>query len=87
MIKKIIKTLTNSALLVVLLGILVLPIGFMGIINFQEKSTVLSAEDIRKTEETVDETQPRSVPKDVEDVIMRLEREYYQSTESAEEQP
>lgn len=78
MIKRILKTLTNSALLVLLLGMLIFPITSMGIIKYQEKSTVLSAQDER-IEINPDMT---NVPDEVEEVIMRLEREYYQSTES-----
>ncbi len=78
MIKKILKTLTNSALLVILLGMLIFPITSMGVIKYQEKSSVLSAQDDR-TPKNIDMT---NVPDKVEKVIMRMEREYYQSTES-----
>ena len=83
MIKRIFKTLTNSVLVVLLLGMLILPITSMGIMKFKENSTVLSAEDER---EQVDERlniDRTNVPDEVEEVIMRLEREYYQSSGSA----
>lgn len=78
MIRKVFKTLTNSALLVILLGMLIFPITSMGIIKYEEKSTVLSAQDDR----TNNDLNTKDVPDEVEEVIMRLEREYYQSTES-----
>jgi hypothetical protein len=78
MIKKILKTLTNSGLLVILLGMLIFPITSMGIIKYEEKSSVLSAQDDRNTKD-IDMT---NVPDEVENVIMRMEREYYQSSES-----
>jgi hypothetical protein len=78
MIQKIVKTLTNSALLVLLLGMLIFPITSMGIIKYQEKSTVLSAQDDR----TYTNPDITNVPDEVEEMIMKLEREYYQSTES-----
>jgi len=79
MISKVLKTLTNSALLLVLLGMLILPIGSMGIIRFNEKATVLSAQDTKAPENTV-ETPSRPIPKEVEEVILKMENAYKESS-------
>ncbi|MFZ2663846.1 MAG: hypothetical protein WAX66_00575 [Patescibacteria group bacterium] len=82
MIKKIIKTLANSGLLIILLGMLVFPIASMGIIKYQDKSTVLSAQDKREGAENKINNM-EDVPEEVEEAIMKMERDYYQSTESS----
>jgi hypothetical protein len=79
MISKVLKTLTNSALLLVLLGMLILPIGSMGIISFKENTAVLSAQDTKMPGNTV-ETPSRPIPKEVEDVILKMEDAYKQSS-------
>ena len=82
MIKKVLKTLTNSALLLVLLGMLILPIGSMGIMSFKENTAVLSAQDTKEPENTV-LTPTRPIPKEVEDVILKMEAAYKESSSSS----
>ena len=81
MIKKALKTLTNSALLLVLLGMLILPISSMGIISFKENTAVLSAEDTKQPENSV-LTPDRPVPQEVEDAILKMENAYKESSTS-----
>jgi len=80
MIKKITKVITNSTMLGFLIAVLLLPISFMGIASYEEKPIVLSAQDSRETEkDTIKDLQEEDVPEEIEEVIMRLEREYYQN--------
>jgi len=84
MLKKFIKTLANSGLFIILLGMLIFPILSMGIIKYEDKSTVLSAEDERQEEQAEEiEIINENIPDEVEEAIMNMEREYYQSTESS----
>ncbi|NMB91285.1 hypothetical protein GYA37_00375 [candidate division WWE3 bacterium] len=84
MLKKFIKTLANSGLFIILLGMLIFPILSMGIIKYEDKSTVLSAEDERQGEQVEEiEITNENIPDEVEEAIMNMEREYYQSTESS----
>jgi len=78
-----IKVLTNSVLVIVLLGIMAIPIGSMAIIRLDEKASVLSAQDVRTDENQIPDYTQREVPKDVEDFIIKMEKEFYQSSESA----
>lgn len=78
-----IKVLTNSVLVIVLLGIIAIPIGSMAIIRLDEKASVLSAQDVRTDENQIPDYTQREVPKDVEDFIIKMEKEFYQSSESA----
>jgi len=84
MIKKLFKTITNSALLLVLLGMLILPIGSMGIIRFNENTAVLSAQDAN-VPETIELTPTRPIPKEVEEVILQMEKAYKESSSAPTE--
>jgi hypothetical protein len=84
---KILKLGVNSAMLAIFFSMLILPMAFMGTANFEEKPSVLSAQDSNeeKTYETseikaVDDPEA-NVPEDVREMILRMEREYYQSQE------
>jgi hypothetical protein len=78
---KIIKFSGNIILLFILLGMLVLPTGFMGIMRFENSSVVLSAQDVRKYDDngtirTLYDPENK-VPDDIKEVILRMEDEYY----------
>lgn len=79
--KKIIKLGMNITLLAVFLGIILLPTGFMGIIKYEENSNVLSAQDSKEGGQpvfkSVDDPNAK-VPEDVQEMILKMEREYYQ---------
>lgn len=79
--KRVFKLTMNITLLVMFLSILALPTGFMGIMNYEENPVVLSAQDSKEYEPTIKSIDDPSadVPEDIRDVIMRLEREYYQT--------
>lgn len=82
--KNLIKIVFNSLLLVVLLSVIFLPIGMMSLINYDEKQVVLSAKDTRvRVQEPLDKL-PGSVPKEVEEIIMKLESGYQQATSSTQ---
>lgn len=82
---KILKLGGNITLLCILLAMLALPTGFMGIMKYEENSVVLSAQDARETVgESTDNTGdfPNSqVPEDIQEVILRMEQEYYNPQE------
>lgn len=79
--KKVIKLGMNITLLAVFLGMILLPIGFMGIIKYEEDSNVLSAQDSKGDGQpvfkSVDDPNAK-VPEDVQEMILKMEREYYQ---------
>ncbi len=82
--KNFIKITFNSLLLVILLSVIFLPIGMMSLINYDEKQVVLSAKDTRTWVQEPLDTLPRSVPKEVEEIIMKLENAYQQITSSTQ---
>jgi cell division protein FtsN len=85
--KNLVKIVSNSLLLVILLSVIYLPIGMMSFINYKEKSVVLSAEDTRiPVQQPTDNDLPGGVPKEVRDIIMKLESGYQQSTSSTQPQ-
>ena len=78
---KIFKIIGNSTLLIILLSMIALPTGFMGIMSYEENPAVLSAQDDRERVEgglinSISDPDAR-VPEDIEEVILRMEREYY----------
>ena len=83
MIKKI---LLNSTLLIVLLGLIGAPIGSMALMRLDESENpiVLSTRDER---EVNDEYFPdeNDLPEEIEEVIKKLEEEFYQATQSTQE--
>jgi len=64
----------NTVLLTMFLVMLVLPAGFMGLMSFEENSNVLSAQDSIYEESSI----KSEVPLDVKEMILKMEREYYQ---------
>ena len=68
----------NTVLLTMFLGMLVLPAGFMGLMNFEENSNVLSAQDSIYEESSIKSIDNSEVPLDVKEMILKMEREYYQ---------
>lgn len=82
--KNLVKIVFNSLLLVVLLSVIFLPIGMMSLIKYDEKRAVLSAKDTKvQIQEPLDKL-PGSVPKEVEEIIMKLESGYQQVTSSTQ---
>ncbi|HOD01226.1 MAG TPA: hypothetical protein PKH50_00715 [bacterium] len=77
--KKIAKVGLNGILLVIFLAVLILPIGFMGTMNYEESGNVLSAQDTNEepTMKTINDPEA-DVPDEVEEFILKMEREYYQ---------
>lgn len=85
--KTIFKIGFNAVLLAMFLGMLLLPTGFMGIMKFEENSSVLSAQDSNSEgsnseESTIKSINDSEVPLDVEEMILKMEREYYQKQQS-----
>ena len=68
----------NTVLLTMFLGMLVLPAGFMGLMSFEENSNVLSAQDSIYEESSIKSIDNPEVPLDVKEMILKMEREYYQ---------
>ncbi len=68
----------NTVLLAMFLGMLLLPAGFMGLMNFEENSNVLSAQDSIYEESSIKSIDNSEVPLDVKEMILKMEREYYQ---------
>ncbi len=86
--KRVFKLTMNITLLVMFLSILALPTGFMGIMKYEENPVVLSAQDSKEYEPAIKSIDDPSadVPEDIRDVIMRLEREYYNANGDAKNQ-
>ncbi|MBU0535173.1 hypothetical protein KKC62_03305 [Patescibacteria group bacterium] len=82
--KNLIKITFNSLLLVILLSVIFLPIGMMSLINYDEKQVVLSTKDTRTQIQEPLDALPGSVPKEVEEIIMKLEGAYQQITSSTQ---
>ena len=68
----------NTVLLAMVLGMILLPAGFMGLMNFEENSNVLSAQDSIYEESSIKSIDNSEVPLDVKEMILKMEREYYQ---------
>ena len=68
----------NTVLLTMFLVMLVLPAGFMGLMSFEENSNVLSAQDSIYEESSIKSIDNPEVPLDVKEMILKMEREYYQ---------
>ncbi|MBW6441337.1 hypothetical protein K0B04_00285 [Patescibacteria group bacterium] len=84
---KIFKIVMNLTLLIMLGSMLLLPTGIMGLMKFEESPSVLSAQDER-VQVNVEGPGIRSlddpeanVPEDIMELILRMEREYYQTQE------
>ncbi len=82
---KIIRLGGNITLLCILLALLALPTGFMGIMKYEENPVVLSAQDSREnveenTNTTVDFSNSQ-IPEDIQEIILRMEKEYYNPQE------
>lgn len=78
---KILKFSMNTTLLAIFVSMLLLPAGFMGIMNFEENSNVLSAQDSKNygnTFESLNDSNSQ-VPMDVEEMILKMEKEYYEN--------
>lgn len=82
--KNIFKLSLNFALLLILLSIVVLPTGFMGIMSYEESPVVLSATDDKSNDDlnisyikSMDDPEA-DVPEDIKEMILKMEREYYQ---------
>lgn len=78
---KFFKITGNITLLLILLSMLALPTGFMGLMNYDEKSTVLSAQDTRINPDesaikSLDDPEAQ-VPEYIREVILKMESEYY----------
>lgn len=87
--KKIFKLTLNSSLLAIFLSMIALPIAFMGTAKYEEQPTVLSAQD-KKEQEYEEPAVIRSaddpeanVPENVREMILKMEREYYQAQEES----
>lgn len=80
------KVLVNSILLIVFFIMIGAPIGSMLITKLDSPSTVLSSQSNRENtcEKEDDTTQIDTVPEDIEEIIRKLEQEYYQSTQEME---
>ena len=76
--KTIFKIGFNAVLLAMFLGMMLLPTGFMGIMNFEEDSNVLSAQDTYFEDTAIKSMDNPEVPLDVKEMILKMEREYYQ---------
>lgn len=78
--KKIFKLSLNSVLLAIFLSMVILPMAFMGAAGYEEKPTVLSAQDSKEPPVIRAADDPEAhVPEDVKNMILRMEREYYQN--------
>ncbi len=73
----------NIALLITLLGMLLLPTGFMGMMNFEEDSNVLSAQDSNFEESDIKTVNNSEIPLDVKEMILKMESEYYQNQQNS----
>lgn len=82
---KILKFTMNTTLLAIFLGMLLLPAGFMGLMNFEEDSNVLSAQDSKQYDNTFKSLKdPDSqVPVDIEEMILKMEKEYYDNQKNS----
>lgn len=85
--KKIFKLTLNTILLAIFLSILALPMAFMGTAKYEESPVVLSAQDSKEQNpygsnniKTVDDPEAE-IPEDVKEMILKMEREYYQTQE------
>ena len=82
------KLLINSTLLLVLFILIGTPISSMLLTKLREEepNAVLSSQDIREENEISENpTEWESVPKDIEELIRKLEKEFYQTTESTQQ--
>lgn len=81
--KKLFKLSLNTVLLAIFLSMLVLPMALIGTADYKEQSFVLSSQDSRNqdTEPAIKaaDDPEADVPEDVRDMILRMEREYYQT--------
>lgn len=77
---KILKFSMNTILLAMFLSMLLLPASFMGLMSFEEDSNVLSAQDSKEYDSTFKSlNDPESqVPMDIEEMILKMEKEYYE---------
>lgn len=78
---KVLKFSMNTILLAIFLGMLLLPASFMGLMNFEEDTNVLSAQDSKEFDNTFKSlnNNESQVPTDVEEMILKMEKEYYQN--------
>ncbi len=79
--KKIISFGLNSVLLAIFVSMILLPIGFMGKMKYENDSSVLSAQDYSDEKSSIKslDDPDSNITEDVEQFIMRMEREYYQN--------
>jgi len=76
----------NTVLLAMFLGMLLLPAGFMGLMNFEENSNVLSAQDSIYEESSIKSIDNSEVPLDVKEMILKMEQsEFVEDTEGTED--
>lgn len=77
---KILKFSMNTILLAMFLSMLLLPASFMGLMNFEEDSNVLSAQDSKEYDNSFKSlNDPDSqIPMDIEEMILKMEKEYYE---------
>lgn len=78
---KVLKFSMNTILLAIFLSMLLLPAGFMGLMSFEENTNVLSAQDSKEYDDTfksLDDSNTQ-VPMDVEEMILKMEKEYYEN--------
>ena len=82
---KILKFSMNTTLLAIFLSMLLLPVGFMGLMNFEENSNVLSAQDSKNYDDTFESLNDSNsqVPADVEEMILKMEKEYYENQKNS----
>jgi hypothetical protein len=82
--KKVISFAINSILLAIFVSMILLPIGFMGKMKYENDSTVLSAQDYSDEKSSIKslDDPDANIPEDVEEFIMRMEREYYRNQET-----
>ena len=82
---KILKFSMNTTLLAIFLSMLLLPAGFMGLMNFEENSNVLSAQDSKNYDNTFKSLNDSNsqVPMDVEEMILKMEKEYYENQKNS----
>ena len=78
---KILKFSMNITLLAIFISMLLLPAGFMGLMNFEEGDNVLSAQDSKDYDDTFRSLNNSNsqVPMDVEEMILKMEKEYYKN--------
>lgn len=84
--KTIFKIGFNAILLTMFLGMLVLPAGFMGVMDFEEDSNVLSAQDSIYEESSVKSINNSEIPFDVEEMILKMETEYYKRQQEQQDE-